>query len=115
MTSDSAIESRVQARRPSLGRAIQRFVDATQRLAADRTDLLKVQAGQEMREGVRGLRRSLAGTLLLGAGWALLVASLVTWLSRRAPLELVLAGVGAAHALAGGWLAQRGREEEWEE
>lgn len=80
-----------------------------QRLAADRTDLLKVEAGEEVRDGLRSLLRVVVGGLILAAGWALLVAALVTWLSHRAEPEIVLAGVGAAHALVGVVLLLRGR------
>jgi uncharacterized membrane protein YqjE len=107
MTSHPALEPRARPHRPSLGRALQRFVEATQRLAADRTDLLKVEAGQEMREAMRGLVRAITGVLLLTAGWALLVAAAVIWCARFAPLEYVLAGIGALHALVGALVASR--------
>ena len=90
-----------------MGLALQRFVDATQRLAADRTDLLKVEAGQEMREALRGVLRALSGSLLLLAGWALLVAAAVVWCARLAPIEMVLAAFGALHVVVGALLAWR--------
>jgi hypothetical protein len=101
MIGDFAADPGPRRPRGSLGHALQRFVGATQRLAADRTDLLKVEAGEEVREGVKSLQRVVAGALLLSAGWALVVAALVTWLSRRAAPELVFAAVGGGHALLG--------------
>jgi hypothetical protein len=107
MTSHPALEPRAPARRPSLGRALQRFVDATQRLSADRTDLLKVEAGQEVREALRGVLPALSGSLFLLAGWALIVAAAVVFCARFAPVERVLAAVGALHAVVGAVLAWR--------
>jgi lysozyme family protein len=107
MTLHPAVEPREPMRRPSLGQAVQHLFDATQRLAADRTDLLKIEAGQEVREVARSALNMLAAAVLLLAGWGLLVAAFVTWASRRAPVEAVLAGVGVAHALVGLWFARR--------
>jgi len=112
MSTDFAAEPSPRRPRASLVRAVQRFVDATQSLVADRTDLLRVEAGADVREAVKSLRRGVAGGLFLTAGWVLLIAALLIWLSRYAEPEVVLAAVGGAHALVGLFLVVRAERSE---
>jgi hypothetical protein len=86
---------------PSAVSAVERAVEAAQRLAVERLELMKL----ELEEGLgRMLARAglmLAAGLIAILGWTGLAAALVVVLAERLPMATSLALVAGSHVLAG--------------
>ncbi len=94
-------ESRPAPSEPSAISAVERAIEAAQRIAIERLELMRL----ELEEGLgRLLLRSglmLAAGLVTIFGWAGLAAALVVVLAERMPLATSLALVAGVHVLAG--------------
>lgn len=94
-------ESRTTPSEPSAISAVERAVEAAQRIAVERLELMRL----EIEEGFgRMLLRAgllLAAGLVTIFGWTGLAAALVVMLAERMPLATSLALVAGSHVLAG--------------
>jgi hypothetical protein len=86
---------------PSAAAAVERAVDAAQRIAVERLELIRL----ELMEGLAGLMQR-AGLMLAAGfvailGWCGLAAALVIVLAERLPLSAAIALVAGIHVLVG--------------
>jgi hypothetical protein len=98
---------------PSTTDAVERVIDAGQRLVSERLELAKLEVQEAVTEKVsQGAVVAIASAFAFG-GWWIAVAGLVAYLNDFLVLPASLAVVGGAHLLLGGTLAatalKRGR------
>jgi hypothetical protein len=89
--------------RSDIAPALQRVIDASQRVILDRIELLRVDASLQLRRTARTALLGALAAAFLFTGWAVLVGAAVAaadWLS----LPLRLAVASAVHLVLGGAL-----------
>jgi Putative Actinobacterial Holin-X, holin superfamily III len=90
---------------PSATEAVERVLDAGQRLVTERIELAKLEVEQVVTDKLsRGATIAVSGAFAFG-GWWILVASLITFLDAYLVVPASLAIVGAAHVVLGGGVA----------
>ena len=90
---------------PSAVHAVERAVEATQRIVVDRIELIRLEAQEALANlAVRAGFMAAAGIVLL-LGWTALAIAVALWLSESMPRAASVAVVGAAHLLVGAGLA----------
>ena len=81
--------------------ALQRFVDASQRMLSHRIDLLRFEFAEELGRAAVALSRSILGGLVALLGWTLVMLAGVVALQERISLELALLVFGGANVALG--------------
>ena len=90
---------------PSATDAVERVLDAGQRLVSERIELAKLDVQEAVTEKVsQGAMIVVPGLFAFG-GWWILMAALVAFLNTYLVLPASLAIVGGAHVLLGGGIA----------
>ena len=86
---------------PSAGSAVERAVEAAQRIAVERLELMKLEAEEGLGRLLRRAGLMLAAGLITIFGWTGLATALVVVLAERLPLATSLAIVAGSHVLVG--------------
>jgi hypothetical protein len=90
---------------PSATEAVERVIEAGQRLVTERIELAKLDVQQVVGEKiVQGAMIVVPGLFAFG-GWWILMAALIAFLNTYLVLPASLAIVGGAHVLVGGGIA----------
>ena len=92
---------------PSATDAVERVIDAGQRLVTERIELAKLDVQDAVSEKVSQTTKILVPALFAFGGWWILIAGVVMALSTYLVLPASLAIVGGAHVLLGGGMAAR--------
>jgi hypothetical protein len=98
---------------PSATDAVERVIDAGQRLVTERIELAKLDVQDAVTEKVSQTTKVVVPALFAFGGWWILMAGVVVFLNAYLVLAASLGIVGGAHVLLGGAMAaralQRGR------
>ena len=86
---------------PSAANAVERALEAGQRLVVERAGLIRLEAEEAIARAFRDAITIGIGGLLATLGWCVLVALAVFVLRNEVSLETSLAVVGGVHLLAG--------------
>lgn len=89
------------AAEPSAVSAVERAVDAAQRIAVERLELMKLELQESLGRVAKGGGLMLAAGLVIIFGLAGLAAALVVVLAERMPLAASIALVAGGHVVAG--------------
>jgi hypothetical protein len=96
---------------PLLGASLDRVVDLSQRVLADRLDLFQLESRGWVEEAARSMGLFALGALNLSVGWLALLAAAVVAFDGILPLGPRLAIAGSVQVLVGasivGWAARR--------
>ena len=92
---------------PSATDAVERVIDAGQRLVTERIELAKLDVQDAVSEKVSQTTKVFVPALFAFGGWWILMAAVVMVLSTYVVLPASLAIVGGAHVLLGGAMAAR--------
>jgi len=90
---------------PSATDAVERVIDAGQRLVTERIELAKLDVQDAVSEKVSQTTKVFVPALFAFGGWWILMAAVVMVLSTYVVLPASLAIVGGAHVLLGGAMA----------
>jgi len=90
---------------PSATDAVERVLDAGQRLVTERIELAKLDVQDAVVEKVSQTTKVVVPALFAFGGWWILMAGLVAWLDAYLVFPASLAIVGGAHVVIGGVLA----------
>jgi uncharacterized membrane protein YqjE len=98
-------ERRSENGQPSATEAVERMIDASQRLIGDRIELAKLEAQEAVTRVVTSTVFLLAAGLFALIGWISLMGAVVLLLRQSMTLEAALALVGGIHIVLGGGAA----------
>ena len=92
---------------PSATDAVERVIDAGQRLVTERIELAKLDVQDAVTEKVSQTTKIVVPALFAFGGWWILMAGLVMFLDTYLVMPASLGIVGGAHVLLGGAMAGR--------
>jgi len=93
------------AHEPSATDAVERVLDAGQRLISERIELAKLDVEEAVTERVSRTALVAVPSLFAFGGWWILMAAVVAFLDQYVSLPASLAIVGGAHVVLGGGVA----------
>lgn len=105
---DDRREEGASSAEPSAVSAVERAVEAAQRIAVERLELMRLELEEKLGRVATGGGLVLAAGLIVIIGVAGLAAALVVVLAQRMPLAASIAVVAGGHVLAGVALAAAG-------
>ena len=89
------------AEQPSAVSAAERAVEAAQRIAVERIELVKLELQEALGALAKRTGLMMAAGLIAILGWSGLAVAAALLLAERMPLPAAIAAVGAVHVLAG--------------